>query len=129
MSGIKKNWLEWGVFGLSLLILATVIGLLAWDAVSAHDRPPSLRVGQPTIARHRDALEATVELTNAGDQAAEQVTVEVQLSAGGGGESQRGSFQIDLLPGGASQSGTVVFFSPPAGELRAEASVAGYQRP
>lgn len=128
MSRLKKNWLEWVVFGVSLLVLAGVGGLLAWDAVATDGRPPHLVVGQPQITRYDNALEATVQIHNAGDQAVEQVRVELWMRAGAGDE-RRGSFTIDLLPGGASRSGAVIFLGVRPGEAQAAARVVGYRVP
>jgi hypothetical protein len=63
-----------------------------------------------------------------GDQAAEQVAVEVRIAAGTSEEAQ-GGFVVDLLPGGASSSGVIVFLGVPEGDVDAQAHVVGYRLP
>jgi uncharacterized protein (TIGR02588 family) len=128
MKTIQKNWLEWVVFGVSISLLLATVAMLSWKAIITDDRPPLLSIDSLAPVREGDALRVSVTVKNAGDQAAQQVDIEVQI-VGGDGEERTGNFQLDQIPGGSSATGELIFFGAPAGEVRAEGLVAGYNLP
>jgi len=126
MTEIRKNWLEWAVFYLSLALVAGVVGYLAYEAATAGGREAELelRVGEPD--RRGDGFVVPVRVVNRGGRTAEGVVVEVKLSHGGGEE--RGEFVVAFVPRRSSREGFVNFKSDPAGG-RLEARVLGYEKP
>lgn len=106
--------------GLSILILLAVVALVIYQAVSGGSQPATFAVEPqfPDLRQAGDLYYLPVEVTNEGDQTAEDVTVSFTLrTLGGDGESS--SFVIRFLEGGATARGVVVFGSrPSAGELR-----------
>jgi uncharacterized protein (TIGR02588 family) len=124
---VEKNWLEWGVFGLGLLLVAGTLGYLVYDGATDAGNPPTVevRLGEPRPTGHSFIVPVTVY--NQGDQTAEGVTVEVTLEAGGG-EPERGEFTVAFLPRRATREGWVAFRTDPrSGRLTPR--VLGYEKP
>jgi uncharacterized protein (TIGR02588 family) len=123
---MKKNALEWTVFGGSLIVLAVVVALLVRAELSGADGPPVLaaEVGQPQ--RHGSHYALPLEVRNAGGTTAEEVDVEVVLTAGGGEE--RASVVIPFLPRGSRRTAWVTFTADPASGS-AVARIRGYREP
>jgi len=73
----RKNALEWSVFGLSLAIVAGVIGMLIYQALTVGEEPARLTVemGEP-LASHRQ-IRLPLRVINEGDLPAIRVEVEV----------------------------------------------------
>ena len=130
MKKVEKNWLEWVVFGVSLALVAGVLGFLVYDAVKLEKLPPDLevRLGAP-VARAQEFV-VPVAVTNRGDQTAEGVQIEVTLegSGSGGGEPERGEFTIAFVPRRATREGWVAFRTDPRG-ARLTPRVLGYEKP
>ena len=123
---VEKNWLEWGVFGLGLALVAGTLGFLVYDGATDAGRPAAVEVslGEPRATPHNYIVPVT--LRNHGDETAEGVTVEVTLE--GGGEPERSEFTVAFLPRGAAREGWVAFTTDPrAGRLTPR--VLGYERP
>jgi uncharacterized protein (TIGR02588 family) len=124
---VEKNWLEWAVFGLGLLLVTATVGYLVYDGATNPGGPPAVevRLGEPRPTGHNFIVPVVV--TNRGGQTAGGVTVEVTLEAGGG-EPERGEFTLAFLPRGATREGWVAFSSDPrAGRLTPR--VLGYEKP
>ena len=125
---VEKNWLEWLVFGVGLLLVVSTLSYLVYDGATAADTPPDVevRLGEPRPGGAGFLVPVTV--VNRGGQTAEGVSVEVVLEAGGAFEPERGEFTVAFLPRGGTREGWVSFRSDPrAGRLAARAS--GYEKP
>jgi len=125
---VEKNWLEWAVFGVGLLLVAGALGYLVYDGASAGDAPPAVevRLGEPRPTGHNYVVPVTV--TNHGDHTAEGVTVEVTLEGAGGGEPERGELTVAFLPRRATREGWVAFRTDPRNG-RLTPRVLGYEKP
>ncbi len=125
---LQKNWVEWTVFAVGLLLVVSVIAYLAYDAATLTDAPPSIevRTGQPIERPHNFII--PVSLTNHGDQTAEGVLVEVSLESGGV-ETERGEFTIAFLPRRSTREGWVAFQTDPRTAGQIKARVMGYEKP
>ncbi len=118
----KKNALEWAVFGVSLVLLIGLIAYIVRDAVADQGDPAqiSVELGQPAAEGQR--FRVPIQVTNAGDEAAEQVGIEVMLG------DETSQLTIDLLPSHSQEHGNVFFSNDPrSGELRHR--VVGYLAP
>jgi uncharacterized protein (TIGR02588 family) len=108
----KKNILEWSVFAVSAVIVATVVGYLAVAALREHERPPDLRIvtgtPQSTAGGHR----VPVIVRNAGEDTAENVRVEVILRDGGK-ELERAELDVMFVPRQSQREGAVLFQRDP----------------
>jgi uncharacterized protein (TIGR02588 family) len=125
---IEKNWVEWVVFGVGLLLVASTLGYLVYDGATSADTPPDVevRLGEPRPGGAGFLVPVTV--FNRGGQTAEGVSVEVLLEGGGSPEPERGEFTVAFLPRGGTREGWVAFRSDPrAGRLTARAL--GYEIP
>ena len=125
---LQKNWVEWLVFAVGLLLVASTLIYLAYDAATITDAPPSIevRTGEPVQRPHNFIV--PVSLTNHGDQTAEGVLVEVLLESGGE-EKERGEFTIAFLPRRSTREGWVAFQTDPRTVEHIKARVMGYEKP
>jgi uncharacterized protein (TIGR02588 family) len=125
---VEKNWLEWAVFGVSLVLVACTLGFLAYEGFgSAGDAPPELRVELGTPERRGEHFLVPVTVRNGGGQTAEGVTVEVALERDGS-PPERGEFSVAFLPRGGQREGFVTFRTDPR-SARLVPRVLGYEKP
>jgi uncharacterized protein (TIGR02588 family) len=125
---VQKNWLEWSVFGVGLVLVACTLGFLVYDgASSAGDEPPSVRVELGAPVQRGAEFVVPVTVTNDGGQTAEGVTVEVTLERDAA-EAERGEFGVAFLPRGGTREGFVTFRSDPR-SARLVPRVLGYEKP
>ena len=127
MKKIKKNWLEWFVFAVGLLLVSGTLGYLIYVGATMGHEPPSLevRLGEPEKRESNFVVPVTV--TNHGDETAAGVRIEVVLDSGGD-EQTRGQFDLPFLPRHATRKGFVAFEQDPrSGQLKAR--VLGYEKP
>lgn len=123
----EKNWLEWVVFGVGLVLVAGTLGYLAYDGATASDAPPSIevRLGEPR--RQEQDFVVPVTVINHGGQTAGGVIIEVVLESGGA-EVERGEYSVAFLPRLATREGWVTFRTDPrSGQLKPR--VLGYEKP
>lgn len=127
MSKIEKNWLEWLVFALGLVLVAGAVGYLVYDGATLGDSPPSIELVLGTPEQKPHAFIVPVTLINHGDETAEGVEVEVTLEQAGA-PSERGHFTIAFLPRRARREAWVAFQTDPrGGQLKPR--VLGYEKP
>lgn len=129
MSKPQKNWVEWTVFAIGLVLVVSALSYLIYDGATMGSDPPSLevRLGAPEQRAHNFIVPVTV--TNHGDETAEGVTIEVSMEQAGGQEpAVRGELTIAFLPRRATREGFVTFdHDPRAAQLKAR--VLGYEKP
>jgi uncharacterized protein (TIGR02588 family) len=123
---MKKNTLEWTVFGISLALILVVAGLLLYQEVTAGDTPASL------VARAGEARETAggyvvpVEIRNEGDASAEDVQLEATLTWAGGAE--KAEAVLPLIPYRSQRRAWIGFtHDPRGGEVKVR--VLGYREP
>ena len=128
MSKLKKNWVEWVVFAVGLVLVLAALGYLVYEGATMGSDPPSLevRLGAPAERTHNFIV--PVSVTNHGDETAEGVTVEVTLESGAGQEPARGEITIAFIPRHATREGWVAFQQDPR-NARLTARVLGYGKP
>lgn len=127
MKKIEKNWLEWVVFAVSLILVVSTLGYLIYAGVSMGEQPPSLEVRLGTPEQRQFNFIVPVTVVNHGDETAEGVKIEVVLESGGE-EKARGEVEIPFLPRHGTREGWVAFEQDPrTGQLTAR--VLGYQKP
>ncbi|MBA3240522.1 MAG: hypothetical protein H0T60_04775 [Acidobacteria bacterium] len=125
---VRKNWVEWVVFGVGLALVAGTLGFLVYDGASAGgDAPPDLRIELGEATRRGESFVVPVTVKNVGGQTAEGVTVEVSLERDGSPPEQ-GEFGIAFLPRGGKREGFVTFNTDPSGS-RLVPRVLGYEKP
>ncbi|MCA1618959.1 MAG: hypothetical protein LC795_06530 [Acidobacteria bacterium] len=125
---VEKNWLEWVVFGVGLLLVVSTLAYLVYDGATSAGTPPEVEVTLGDPVEGGAGFLVPVRVVNRGGQTAEGVTVEVVLEAGGAPEPERGEFTLAFLPRGGTREGWVAFRTDPrAGRLTARAL--GYEKP
>lgn len=123
-----KNWFEWLVFGLGVVLLLGLTAFLVREHLHRPDQPPVVRVevGRPQDVEGVAAVPITLE--NTGGETAVAVQVQVMLRESGGRERQ-GELTVDFLPPGATREGWLNFAGHAGAGAEAEALVAGFQVP
>lgn len=127
MSRIAKHPLEWVIFSVSLLVVASTVGYLAWDALRGNRGPAALVVelGRPEPGAGAWVVPVTVR--NVGHETAAAIRVEVTLELRGR-ESERSEVDIAFVPRQSKREGWVTFRQDPTGG-RLSARALGYERP
>lgn len=122
---MKKNVLEWTVFGISVAIIAAVGGLLLRQHFTAGQRPPHivLTVGLPVPSS--EGYSVPIHVRNEGDTSAEDVQIAVAWRSA---EAEEVDLTIPYIPHRSSRRGWVMFSGDP-GTARLEARVLGYREP
>jgi uncharacterized protein (TIGR02588 family) len=96
---MKKNWLEWSVFALGLVLIAGVSALLLRAHLAQEGRPPAIVVTAGTPVQTASSYAIPLDIANDGDRSAEDIRIEVVLS-GAAGEG-RTEITVPLLPYGS----------------------------
>ena len=121
------NWLERGVFTLSALLVAAVLGLLTLETWIMGDTPPDLVVSVGTPLEGSGHWRVPVSVENHGSQTAEEVRLEVQLRHAGE-VLERAELTLSYVPRRSRRAGWVTFqHKPEPGGLTARPL--GYARP
>ncbi|MBA3711812.1 MAG: hypothetical protein H0W76_05085 [Pyrinomonadaceae bacterium] len=128
MNTPEKNWLEWAVFAVGLVLVGAALGYLVYDAATFGNAPPDIEVRLDAPAQQRQHFTVPVTVINHGDLPAEGVRVEVVLEASGAEEPERAELEIPLLPRGASREGAVAFRRDPR-TAQLTARLLGYEKP
>jgi uncharacterized protein (TIGR02588 family) len=114
---MRKNWVEWGALGISVVAIAAVVGFLVFDGLSNRGTRAMPSVELDMAGGYATEIGYVVPATvrNDGDAPAERVVL--SASARVDGEQQVSSFEIDFLP---SRSEVEVYFgfaAEPEGEI------------
>lgn len=124
---LQKNWLEWIVFAISLVLVASTLGYLVYDAATLGNAPPTIefKLGKPQPKL--DYFLVPVSVANRGDETAEGVLVEVVLE-NNGKEVETAEFEIAFLPRHSTRKGWVSFTTNPrSAEMKAR--LLGFEKP
>lgn len=123
---MKKNTLEWTVFGLSLALIAGFVILLVHEHVEGDSRPPSIAVNTGDAVQTAGGYAVPVDVRNDGDTTAEDVQVEGSLTWEGG--SERGEALLSFVPYRAQRRAWIAFSHDPRDGLL-KVRVLGYREP
>ena len=126
MTRPHKNWLEWLVFAMSLVVIAGFIGVLVYAAFMTKDAPASLRVFLGEPRKEQSHFIVPVLVQNRGGAAAAAVRIEGVLDSGS--TVERRGFELAYAPGGSSRHGEVSFSSDPR-EGRLNGRAIGFELP
>ncbi|MES2920921.1 MAG: hypothetical protein V4819_05220 [Verrucomicrobiota bacterium] len=121
-----KNLLEWTVFGISSVIVLTILVLLTMAAITVKEGSARLRAetGKPLV--ENGWLRIPITVANDGERVA--ANVEVQVCIGSGAERREAGFSIDFVPRGATRNGSVSFKGTELPQ-NLECEVLGYEEP
>jgi uncharacterized protein (TIGR02588 family) len=96
-------FLEWLVGGIGLILIASVIAVLIYRAVSVSDSPPDLVLEVISVQRNRSGYLVTTRVRNNGGSTAEGVVIEGAIKDG-----------LQIL----ERSHTTLDYAPPRSEKR-----------
>lgn len=126
MNNLGKNALEWAVFGVSCVLVLTLMGFLGYASWTHKDSPALIEfhLGEPTQVGKNWRVE--VEVENKGSSSSEGVEIEVEWKKGG----QTASFALPHLPSKGKRSGSAIFGAREGKQLTVsdlEARALGYE--
>ena len=127
MKKVQKNWLEWIVFAVGLILVSYTLGHLIFAGASMGREPPSIEVRLGTPAQRQFNFVVPVKVINHGDETAGGVRIEVVMETGGE-EKERAELDVAFLPRHATREGWVTFEQDPR-TAQLKARVLGYQKP
>jgi uncharacterized protein (TIGR02588 family) len=125
---MKKNLLEWSVFGISLLMVFSLLGYLLYQMITHTPSPPNLVITHQVESHQHMQFTVHLFVFNNGGQTAENVQVEVMLYKTGQ-EKERATMSVGYVPKGSMVEGWVAFQTDPAAADSLVARVLGYNRP
>jgi uncharacterized protein (TIGR02588 family) len=132
MTAVKdtKNWLEWTVFAVSLLLVGGAMGALVYEAMRESDHePPELEVLLGSAVRQSDGdYHVPVRVVNRGDASAGRVRVAVTASLPEG-EQERAEIEFEHVPRGSTRKGSIIFQFDPARASSLTADFISYVQP
>ena len=125
----EKNWFEWTVFAIGLVLTLGTVGVLLYElAAQGQQKPPAIKVRLGNAEKRTGHYAVPVTVENSGDETAETVQIEATLVPPEGAKEEKATFQIQFLPGHGTRRGWVTFSSNPnSGILRARP--VGYGKP
>lgn len=127
MKKTQKNWFEWIVFAVSLILVSYTLGYLIYAGASMGREPPSIEVRLGNPEQRQFNFVVPVKVINHGDETAEGVRIEVVMETGGQ-EKARAELDVAFLPRHATREGWVTFEQDPR-TAQLKARVLGYQKP
>lgn len=114
----EKNWLEWLVFGISLVLVVLTFAYLLRETITTNETPPDIVVMLGTPRSGSGGFMVPVVTTNRGGQTAEDVQITVTLDVPDG-SSEESVILIPFLPRESKREGWAIFRSDPrSGALR-----------
>lgn len=129
MKKMQKNWLEWVVFAISLVLVITTLSYLVYDGATFSETPPNIELElNKAQTQATDRFIIPVTAINRGETTAEGVQIEVTLNSGGK-EQENAQFEIAFLPRHSKREGWVTFTTDPRTVEKIEARVLGLEKP
>lgn len=123
-----KNLLEWTVFWVSLLLLATIFGYLGYQAFSYKPSSPELQVKVKPDPTEQQPNRYHVLVYNKGGETAGSVRVELEMKEAGK-PVEKIELQMMFVPQESSREGWANFSRKPTSEHSVSAHVVSYQQP
>lgn len=112
--GPARTTVEWITLGISVLIVATVIGLIIYAYVTRGSTPAIIDASAPVdrIRHVQDHYYLPIEVRNSGEQTAKDVCVAISLTTLDG-QTETAEVLIDFLAGDETAHATAVFTRDP----------------
>ncbi|MCX2740855.1 hypothetical protein [Pontibacter anaerobius] len=124
----KKNWLEWSVFALSIVLVLGILVYLAYQAFTHKASTPDLYVQVWSDPSANAPNRYHILLENKGGATAEEVTIELVLVQGGK-EVEKAQLQIPFAPQESKREGWVNFTNNPIKADTIVSRVVSYKKP
>ncbi|MDX5418542.1 MAG: hypothetical protein LPK09_04945 [Hymenobacteraceae bacterium] len=123
-----KNALEWTVFGVSLLLVLSILAYLVYQVYTDKPATPDLVVEYFHDPSDHAPQRYRVVVHNRGGETAEEVHVELALEQGGK-QLERAELSIAFAPKESKREGWVNFKEDPARADTLVARVVSYKKP
>ena len=123
---MKKNPLEWTVFGISLAVIIATAAVLIHAHATSGVQPPVIVVTVGETRPQAGGFAVALDVANQGDHTAQAVVIEVVVA--GAGSTERNEIELAFVPHGSRRRAWVVFSSDPRGAV-VKARVVGYEEP
>ena len=118
---------EWIVAGVGLVLVASVIGFLIYEAFTGKRLPPDVKLSVDSVSEIRNGFLVRITAVNEGGTTAEGVIVEAELKSGTE-PVERSRTTIDYLPP-RSEKRAGLFFTRDPRQLDLQVRSLGYEEP
>jgi uncharacterized protein (TIGR02588 family) len=118
---------EWIVAAIGLVLVASVIGLLLYEAIAGSRLPPDVKLSVDSVVQSRNGFLAKITAVNEGGITAEGVDIEGELKRGTE-TIERSRTTIDYLPP-RSEKKAGLFFTHDPRQLDLQVRSFGYEEP
>ncbi|BCM92122.1 hypothetical protein IAD21_04001 [Abditibacteriota bacterium] len=126
MRDLGKNALEWSVFGVSCVLVLSLLGFLGYSSWTYTDSPAHIEFHLGKPSKIGKSWQIEVEVENRGSHAVESVEIEVEWAKG----KQTAHFVLSHLPRQGKRTGYAIFEAREAAQLSVselKTRVAGYE--
>ncbi|HEY4650782.1 MAG TPA: hypothetical protein VIG72_05175 [Pontibacter sp.] len=124
----EKNWLEWLVFCISLLLVSGIFAYLVYQVIGYTSEEPDVFAEAHAAPSRLSPNRYRVTVYNKGGATAEEVIVDFTLFKAGE-ELERSEMQIPFSPVDSKREGWVIFSNNPAQADSLVARVVSYKKP
>jgi uncharacterized protein (TIGR02588 family) len=118
---------EWIVAAIGLVLVASVIGFLLYEAIAGSRLPPDVKLSVDSVVQIRNGFLAKITAVNEGGITAEGVDIEGELKRGTE-TIERSRTTIDYLPP-RSEKKAGLFFTQDPRQLDLQVRSFGYEEP
>lgn len=123
-----KNFLEWTVFTISLLLVLGIILYLSYEVYTEKPSTPDLYVEYKQDPSEHAANRYHITVKNDGGETAEEVHVELSMEKAGA-EIEVAQLQIPFSPKKSKREGWITFKNDPSKADTIVARVVSYKKP
>ena len=127
-NSVEKNWLEWTVFGVSVLLVLAIIGYLTYQVYIDNPSSPDLYVKAVKDPSDLSPYRYHVTVENKGGTTAEEVIIEIALQKGEV-SIEKAELQIPFTPHKSKREAWVTFSKDPALADTLTTRVVSYKKP
>ncbi|MDQ3248692.1 MAG: TIGR02588 family protein [Chloroflexota bacterium] len=119
--------LEWLVAAIGLLLVASTLGFIVYQALQENSVPPEMTVAVETVVAQRSGYLVTFRALNAGETTAAAVTVEGELRQGDQ-SIELSTATLDYVPAHSGRNGGLFFTHDPQ-QFELKLRAIGYAEP
>lgn len=106
---LEKNWLEWTVFGFSLVLVLGLVGYLVYLEVTPSSKDFQYEIGFEKPQEIHGRYLVPVKIDNKSNKSVQDVAIEISS----GGDKETADLQLDYLPRHSHREATVFFREKP----------------